>query len=1762
MCYRYRKLGNVNIGDLTDSQYADLMEQIAQTEDAKGLYDAIGKDIGYISDATKLCKTVADIVKTVSMYSTLNETSKATEAVLKTICDNCPTDNAAMLSASKKVYEYITGALTENMIIMMEGGEAVFSTAFDEIVGKLWSAALTTALGSFGTGVLIGQAVGKAISNFAFSTDATIDKYYAMNALVQFEDVIVSSVLDLSECYKNNETAENADNYLHSIELMLATYNLGCDYTNDFAEIVFEKGFVNSVKNMFGKSQTLTNMQSSITSMKCSIEFAYGLVSIDTYKYYLNEDAPALYDAIYGNNVSEEIPIRELQITQKADLAIGDEGPTYDFFSVKYLPQDNTEHVFGETVTSSDENVITVDNSSCIGGYLTAVGEGTCTLTFTSYNGKNFASIEVTVENGSSSGNLDDYSDWKYIINEYSDTIKITQYLGDDTEVYIPSTIDGHKVVELGYNTHNNHGRRETYNGPLICGVFEDNKTIQTIHIPDSIEIIGNYTFCGCSALKEVQIPYGVTNLEYGCFYGCSSLQNITIPDSVCSIGERAFNFTSIESIEIPDSVCWLGEGCFYYCTQLKKAVIGSGVTALPFYDPGSYNNAGELYWYEGTFENCISLETLELKGKNIVVNYKAFYNCEKLQNLDIHVSQIQALAFSGCNSLKTVRINSDKKLSFNNSYPKKYYGDYSNVFDGSSIETLYLPHKFYSINYGAFSGCKDTLKDLYYNGSEATWKSINQDTLPETVTVHFCNHDNKNILKVIEPSCTEEGYTLYECVSCSEEVSQDIIPAQGHNYVSTVTEPTCTEQGYTTCICSACGEQYICDYVPATGHNYVDNMCVKCGKTHDVYDVNIGNTYDIDIDLAGDKYYLYFIPKNDINCIFYSTGNYDTYVTLYDENMNRLRSNDDSGSGRNFSLYYEFKAGNTYLFECRMYSSSATGSFQVTLEQHEHSYSSTVIEPTCTASGYTQYSCSCGSSYTSDYVLPTGHNYVNDICTVCGKIRCDFEYELLADGTISITKYTGTEIDVIVPSSIGEYIVKEISSGAFDDLDFLESITFSEGIESVYCNCLNCTNLETVNIPSTVNYLSEYSFTNETINEFVDDNQNYTVEENSGSLKAINISSENPYYCSLDGVVFSKNMEELIKYPAGKENTIYEIPNSVKSFSSLAFIFCGNINKLVIPASVESIENEIFGLFKHIKMDGYQNIIEFDSVFQEFEVSADNANYCSVDGVLYTKNMDTLVAYPNGKTEKKFVTDDKVENIGPAAFIYTLVEKVFLSNVHAIEDQAFCQSGFLKNVTLSDNCSYIGNMSFAYCSKLTNIIIPDSATIADEGAFACCFNLEKVVLPSSIEKVSDMMFVYCLNLSEIYIPASITSVEQSAFGTCEKLQTVYFGGTEEEWNNITVGEGNEPLKNATVIFNSSPDIIVNVDSDTLSAAVEKFSEFNSADYSIESYNNLKDIVDRNKEIIDTAQSQQEIDNAVTEILEAIYNLQPYLNLTVTAPNGTFTVAYDGETNSNNSNSLLFGTNVTVSATANEGYRFVGWYDTVNNLYFSKNAEYSFNITTNTSLTAVFVEEQSATLTFTTYSNWVQSTVTKTIDEWNAVESIDELLPVVPYRYGYSNGRWVYDNAEVLAKLQAGENVSLIPEYDKDDTSLPTPPSPDGDTPVLDLYYNFDTGANVGSFVMAAGIPENCQIESVGIAFYYKDAKEFDPTKFELLINNKMLTGRFNTDEIDDIYIINLNNMTARYNFAARGYVTYYNADGILKTVYSNQVNIVNREQV
>ena len=373
-------------------------------------------------------------------------------------------------------------------------------------------------------------------------------------------------------------------------------------------------------------------------------------------------------------------------------------------------------------------------------------------------------------------------------------------------------------------------------------------------------------------------------------------------------------------------------------------------------------------------------------------------------------------------------------------------------------------------------------------------------------------------------------------------------------------------------------------------------------------------------------------------------------------------------------------------------------------------------------------------------------------------------------------------------------------------------------------------------------------------------------------------------------------------------------------------------------------------------------------------------------------------------------------------------------------------------------------------------------------------------------------------------------------------------------------------------------------DSSALQAAVGFGETLEAADYSADSFEELIEILSECKsyDYDNLYLTQEDIDSLTFDILTKIYNLKAFLKVKVSSENGVATVFYD-ETELKNSGmvnpggvielppdtegftvsdgsesySVLFGTTVTLSATPKDGYAFVGWYNSSSDRYISKESPYIFKATANADIKAVFALDGNASLTFLTPSNQVIATVLKSAVEWAEVSAINDMLPDVPFKYGYKNGRWEYDEADVLSKLRNGENVNIVSAYDKGELSVPSAREAE-DKPALDLYYSYDDESGVGSFIMTAGFPEDIKVESVGIAYYFKSADSFNPENYILTLNSKVKTSKFGTDSLYDYYIMNMKDIKGRNNWVVRGYVVYYDSNGDLQTEYSNQINIVN----
>lgn len=301
--------------------------------------------------------------------------------------------------------------------------------------------------------------------------------------------------------------------------------------------------------------------------------------------------------------------------------------------------------------------------------------------------------------------------------------------------------------------------------------------------------------------------------------------------------------------------------------------------------------------------------------------------------------------------------------------------------------------------------------------------------------------------------------------------------------------------------------------------------------------------------------------------------------------------------------------------------------------------------------------------------------------------------------------------------------------------------------------------------------------------------------------------------------------------------------------------------------------------------------------------------------------------------------------------------------------------------------------------------------------------------------------------------------------------------------------------------------------------------------------------------------SQIEIDAATAVILTAISDLIPYIAIDVAAPNGTYSINLDGE---DDHYGTTFGTEVTVSVTPNEGYTFLGWYDTVSRHYISDTTTYVFTAKTNLSLKAVLVKEQSASIFFDDGSGYVKKTVTKTVAQWTSLTTIEAMLPELPYTYLKTAIAWDYSNEEVLAKLRNGENVTITPVYEEAERETPDIPTA-GEEPVINILYQYDSDNRVGSYTIAPAVPADCTVEEIGIAYYYEysDADSFILSNFFLTNDNRLTTSKFTYNADDSYYVVNVKFAKWKQNnWCARGYIVYRNADGKLTTAYSEQVNV------
>lgn len=175
-------------------------------------------------------------------------------------------------------------------------------------------------------------------------------------------------------------------------------------------------------------------------------------------------------------------------------------------------------------------------------------------------------------------------------------------------------------------------------------------------------------------------------------------------------------------------------------------------------------------------------------------------------------------------------------------------------------------------------------------------------------------------------------------------------------------------------------------------------------------------------------------------------------------------------------------------------------------------------------------------------------------------------------------------------------------------------------------------------------------------------------------------------------------------------------IPQSVTSMGEWAFAGCTGLTTINIPKGVTSIgENPFLGCA------GLTGI----------NVADDNSYFTSLDGALYNKDGNILLAYPEGLNSVSI--PQRVTSIG---------------------DCAFWECTGLTSVTLPQGVISIGKLAFAGCTGLTNIGIPEGVTSIGDAAFGGCTGLTTISIPHTVSSIGDYPFSRCTGLTSINVDA------------------------------------------------------------------------------------------------------------------------------------------------------------------------------------------------------------------------------------------------------------------------------------------------------------------------------------------------------------------------------------------------------------------------
>ena len=827
-------------------------------------------------------------------------------------------------------------------------------------------------------------------------------------------------------------------------------------------------------------------------------------------------------------------------------------------------------------------------------------------------------------------------------------------------------------------------------------------------------------------------------------------VKKVIVEEGVTSIGALVFCDTDVVSVTLPSTLTKIGDRAFKWCDSLEEINLPDSLTYLGI----------EAFY-------CTKLEEVTIPAGIGVIEDLAF-SATQLKSVTIPegITEIQDEAFSNCKSLAVVKFPSTLRVIH----------DYAFEWC-EALTSVTIPKGVTTLGEGAFWYCTN----------------LTEISLPDGIL----NFDNKNSLNAVSSASVH----AFSCTGYAKEES---------NWEN--------------------GALYIGDYLIEVNQDTVGEVTVKEGTKY-IADLSFYRCKKVTKvtlpDSVEDIYYRAFLSCSALAEI-------EGGAKLRHVGQNAFDTTPFYTNTENWT------DGILYVGGCLVKAESDVEEVIVkegTLSVGDYAFAETTLSKVTLPETLKHIGCYAFQkcSELTEMKLPGEMETIGDSAFQ----DCDRIPEIIMPDTVT---YLGADAFwrcaglKKVRLSTG---LTEIKDSAFSNCTALEAISIPTGVKTIEASAFSgckglttltiggaetignsafyaCTSLKQVNIPDSVTYLGEYSFSGLeaetiTIGKGLKTMVGGAFLYNSNQKEFI-VHGENPWYSSQDGVLFNKDKTLMIRYPIGKEDTEYTVPDGVIEIG-VGAMFNVSLQNLIVSDTVKIIGRDAAGSSEiyNIQLGNQVESIgagAFSNVWYLEEIVLPD----SVKEIGYG-------AFSSSSLSSVDLGEGLIK-IGESAFYGSSVDHIqFPDSLQSIGEKAFADCKYLYKITIPKNVVTIGEGAFRNCTGLISIgvaeeniqycsvdeclftkdkktllhypqnrdgavyTLPEGVENVGDYAMYNCGKLETVILPQGMRFIGENAFANSGKLTTLYIPDSVTETGKATFvDNCRGFGTIYYGGNETEW--------------------------------------------------------------------------------------------------------------------------------------------------------------------------------------------------------------------------------------------------------------------------------------------------------------------------------------------------------------------------------------------